>query len=442
MSLDVAHLLGLVIYEFLLILPLARPISRGRVPFSKDFLFWVSLVNLVILTVKSPGHLLVPLFLLQPNFLVGGATAEAFVSVAYKYSSLTLFIHSFYALFVILGFWFFLMLFNPLDKTSGYLREIKASKAFLWLTLVLFLFIVIGMGGISGILENFMNLSAGRLSARENIGLVLVISSVLPILLLVAGFLKRELLSIGWYRVCFLATIILQFLLGGSRSLFVFNIMLYFVTYFTVFKKINVLPASVLFLCVVFLTGIMGIARSTGGDFSDFSLAEGAELTYEEIGVRDINASTQVTEHVNSIGGFLLGESYVGAVLFFIPRSIWEGKPRGAGAYAASIINLGYADRFYTSASYPISAPAELYLNFWFFGVFFGGVLTGLIYALLSRFGGYSFRPLSFGIFLIGLLTLRGGLSSDAIIPFLQCAVLFLCFWWFLRVMRFGKQSS
>ena len=441
-GLDIAHALSLLLLEFFLILPLFRLVSRGKVSFLKDFLFWVTLINLIVALAKNPAHIILPSLLLNPGFISENSQAPSIISNFYQYSTNSLMVHLIYSVIVIVGYWLCLSQIRYVRKqTAGRVNNVSTTRIF-WLILIWLGMVLFSMGGISGLLDHFIELSAGRLSARKNIGFILVLSSLLPVVYLLAGFLTPVYFKKNWYRLIFFALLLLQFLLGGSRSAFIFNILIYFVVYLSVHEKVKLLPIVILPVVMVSLIGILGVGRSTGGDFSSLNvdrqlLSSGASMTYTEISQRDINASTRVIDSVTESGQFLLGESYLGAILFFVPRSVWQDKPRGGGAYAASIINYGFADRRYTSASYPISAPAELFLNFWFFGVVVGGLLTSLLYAVISNFGGYFFSPLSLALFLISLITLRAGVSSEAIIPFLQYLFIFFVFYMFFIKVKF-----
>lgn len=445
-GLDIAHALSLLLLEFVLILPLLRLVSRGRVSFVKDFLFWVTLINLIVFLAKNPAHILLPILLLQPEFLSENSRAASIISSYYQYGTDSMMVHLIYTSLVVAGYWLCLSQFRYARKSTTVRIENISSKRIFWLIIIWLGIVLFSVGGISGLLSHFIDLSSGRLSARKNIGLALVLSSLLPVVCLLAGFLNPEYFKRNWFRFTFLMLLLLQFLLGGSRSAFVFNIVIYLVVFLSVNGKIKLLPIIILPLAMISIIGLSGVGRSTGGDFSTIKLdrdfwSNGVSMTYEEISQRNINASTRVIDSVEESGQFLLGESYVGALLFFIPRSVWENKPRGGGAYAASIINYGFADRGYTSASYPISAPAELFLNFWFFGVVIGGLLTGLLYAAISRLGGYVFRPLSLVLFLIALITLRAGISSEAIIPFLQYLFIFFVFYVFFIKVKFCEKD-
>lgn len=64
----------------------------------------------------------------------------------------------------------------------------------------------------------------------------------------------------------------------------------------------------------------------------------------------------------------------LGSIFFFVPRSIWKGKPEGSGTYIAEMQGLGFDN---------ISCPvfAEGYLN----GGFFGFILMAALFATIVK---------------------------------------------------------
>ena len=77
--------------------------------------------------------------------------------------------------------------------------------------------------------------------------------------------------------------------------------------------------------------------------------------------------------------GFAWGKQILGALLFFVPRSLWPGKPEGTGHTA--IVHL---DQFYFSnVSAPM--PAEGYVNFGLVGVVLMAVFFGLLVCRIDR---------------------------------------------------------
>ena len=73
-------------------------------------------------------------------------------------------------------------------------------------------------------------------------------------------------------------------------------------------------------------------------------------------------------------GGGRSGENFLGVLFFWVPRSMWPGKPAPTGELVSS--SLGYQ---YTNVANPL--PAEAYVSFGLVGVVVVFILLGLITA-------------------------------------------------------------
>jgi len=80
--------------------------------------------------------------------------------------------------------------------------------------------------------------------------------------------------------------------------------------------------------------------------------------------------------------GIVYGKQLAGALLFFVPRSIWTGKPLGSGTYLAEFLSGKFE-----VANFNIGNPliAEMYLNFHLLGIMIGAFLYGTVTALLDK---------------------------------------------------------
>ena len=76
--------------------------------------------------------------------------------------------------------------------------------------------------------------------------------------------------------------------------------------------------------------------------------------------------------------GIEWGYQFVGNILFFVPRTLWEDKPIGTGA----TIMEGLGANF-TNVSAPL--PAEMYMNFGLVGLVLGGILVGMFLSYLDK---------------------------------------------------------
>lgn len=80
----------------------------------------------------------------------------------------------------------------------------------------------------------------------------------------------------------------------------------------------------------------------------------------------------QMLARAFEVGKLSLGYGFLGAILFFIPREIWASKPIGSAQEISALSDLSL-----DNVSMPLIG--ELYLNFWYVGVFFGAVIMGLV---------------------------------------------------------------
>lgn len=120
------------------------------------------------------------------------------------------------------------------------------------------------------------------------------------------------------------------------------------------------------------------------------------------------------------------GENFLGALLFWVPRTLWEGKPVDSGRLVSS--DLGYE---YTNVSSPL--PAEALLSSGVFGVILvfsllGYAMSRVEAAALSSRNGMSHKVLFYALS-AGFITiiLRGALNGIAPVigpAFVACAML------------------
>jgi len=127
-------------------------------------------------------------------------------------------------------------------------------------------------------------------------------------------------------------------------------------------------------------------------------------------------------QHVFDLGEVTYGQQLLGAVLFFIPRSIWAEKPVGTGGWLAEKYNLDWKN---VSANY----FAEGFVNFGFIGVliFLIVLIIALIY--IDRLKKMSTRNILLYFFIPGAMPiiLRGDLinSLSIIMPLIVIAMAF-----------------
>ncbi len=280
-----------------------------------------------------------------------------------------------------------------------------------------------------GVVQHLVSLQSGRLIARSDDNLVFLLLGFLPFLVLLFYAKNDKVLSSILFWISLITASILQFVIGGSRS----SILVVWFSFFVLYSlKKKMLPyiSIVISIFLAFLfVGYLGIYRASVTEDSQtvensysLEVSELLETTSKEIKTRNVSSDLMVSGLVPGFHSHLFGQTYIGALAFFIPRSIWPNKPRGAGAYNAAIIHGGNESAInYEGASYPISARSEAYWNFSYFGVIiifflYGYFLRMLVQLYLSN----SSNPYIEILFILGLIVLRGGPGSDGIIPFVQ----------------------
>lgn len=87
---------------------------------------------------------------------------------------------------------------------------------------------------------------------------------------------------------------------------------------------------------------------------------------------------------INYVGqlGIVCGKQLAGALLFFVPRSIWTEKPVGSGTFIAYTL-----EKKYDVTHFNIGIPliSEMYLNFHIAGILIGAVFYGVITGWLDK---------------------------------------------------------
>ena len=110
---------------------------------------------------------------------------------------------------------------------------------------------------------------------------------------------------------------------------------------------------------------------------------------------------------------FTWGNQLLGALLFFVPRSVWSEKPVGSGYHVAEMSGFNFLN---------VSAPlwAEGFINFGLIGTFIFMLLLGMLLKRLDSFAllpSHSIATRVMIAFLVGFLTmiLRGDLMTACV---------------------------
>ncbi len=142
---------------------------------------------------------------------------------------------------------------------------------------------------------------------------------------------------------------------------------------FNLYKRRDCTYVSTVFFGMIFIFPILDLFRWIGVDSSQ---------TFQKV----INIDYYFGGHFDAFQNFVrviildfhtYGQQILGAIFFFIPRSIWVSKAEGSGFLLAENANLAFNN---------ISTPliAELYLDFSFFGIIFGFFILGFVYRYID----------------------------------------------------------
>ncbi len=132
----------------------------------------------------------------------------------------------------------------------------------------------------------------------------------------------------------------------------------------------------------------------------------------------DFDAYMQIVSTVTYLengGDFRYGNNFLGALLFFVPRSIWPGKPEPSGQIVADY--LGY---WYVNVSNPL--PTEALLAFGVIGpvlfLFWLGYVLARIDLLMVRKAPFQIYAMNFFVYALWsafiVIILRGALNAVA----------------------------
>lgn len=298
--------------------------------------------------------------------------------------------------------------------------------------------------GNGGLAAHFAGLALGRFEAREASGHLLVIIGVLPYVILLAGAVRPAVVRRRWFVALLVAASAAQFVATGSRSNTFLPVAAYLALWIWANGRVPAGRIAVLALVPLFAVGLLGGLRASGLGLGDepaaaapvsLDAASLVERAREEIAGRDaVSGEIAILQKVPDEVPYLYGLTYVSAVAFFVPRSLWPEKPRGVGAHVAAMLFEGWPSTVgYTGQSFPAGGMAEAYWNFGVGGVIVAFAAFGLFYRLLAqRFLARPQDPFAVVLLVMALVTL-GDVDSDSVVGFLQRTVLLYLAW---RVLR------
>jgi hypothetical protein len=161
--------------------------------------------------------------------------------------------------------------------------------------------------------------------------------------------------------------------------------------------------------------------------FDDVSLAQVSDRLVDHYFSINYDSWANIYTAIEIAGahGVQWGHQLLGSLLFFVPSSVWSGKPLATGVFLGDYLIANYS-MWFTNLSAPLIA--EGYLDFGFVGVILYAGATALIVTVLNKVALHSSKWLSFPLAVYGavflMIVLRGslmvalGFASAALLAF------------------------
>lgn len=422
-------LIPYILTEVFLLLPIIFSKFLGTKTGWLHPLVFPTLFIILLDLVKDPFSILAPLFIFNGDFPVTQYILHEGVSPSIVlYSHLKLNTINFIAIAgLYVGFNFKSINISNIFEESK-TQDISSTRLFILMGLI-FIILFYFLNSSGGIVSYMSSLAFGRFNLRSSAGYIFVLLGFLPYLFVIWYANDKQILKNFFFISGFFLATILQFIVSGSRSALFIPWTMMLVTWMLFNKKIPIRMITFLAISALITVGILGQIRG-GADIDssieDFNTLDAISQTLDEASQRNIGMDIGVLDNVPYNVDHLYGTTYIGVISFWVPRSIWPDKPRGAGAYSASLIfsQLGSA-KDYSGASYPIKSSTELYWNFSYFGVVVGYILFGIFLKNLTViFQRSNLNPILVTFFIICLFQLRGGPGSDGLVQFFQTIIL------------------
>lgn len=279
---------------------------------------------------------------------------------------------------------------------------------------------IVSQGGIGGVISSW---AGGRFRALRFAGPMIVLVGIMPASVMVWFALEPRSGRNPLFLASVVATCLFEFLMTGSRSAPIYVLIWLGMIWMLRERRLPLLRVAALGVTGILLIGLLGQLRRSGWE-ADREAVEGDNSGLVNDALIELQERQRSDPSVGVVGRvmggepLLMGESYVGALLFFIPRVIWHDKPRGAGAIYVSKL-YGQGDMSY---GIPIGAVAEAFWNFHVVGVILVFFLYGMFHDWLARFLlGRPEDPARWVLFIATVFRLRP--ATDSFIPFMHLIV-------------------
>lgn len=245
-----------------------------------------------------------------------------------------------------------------------------------------------------GLIDHLIAMQSGRSALFEGLGQFLFVAefAILPVLVWFA-YARRPFVDPRWL-LALLAAALVGMLTSGSRSAFVYPLIVLMLLWWQKAGRILIVPGLALALVAIVAVGTFGaIRQDRSGDTIDTSifdptaLAGAIETAQAEFSNRNAEEGS-FAAFVGAQSTMLMGRTYVASAAFFVPRFAWPDKPRSADAYNMWV-NFSGNDlaTFGTGQVWgiPVGPVEEAFWNFHVFGVAIVFLCLGSFHRWLSN---------------------------------------------------------
>jgi oligosaccharide repeat unit polymerase len=300
-----------------------------------------------------------------------------------------------------------------------------------------------------GIVQHFLSFAGGRHEELGGLGHfgVLVRGGVLASVVWYAADQTAGKNPLFWGVT--LLSLAIVFLWNGSRSDVIFPMGYMLLIWMFRNRKVPWFKGVIAAFVALLLFGMLGLLRSSTSSgkvawtvLTEFNVERSLEYADEQLERRTLNPGGSLSAVVGRVPkdvDYLYGRTYVGAVLFFVPRAIWENKPRATGPYVVEYLygNPGRAelrDSPPKGKGIPPGGVGAAYWNFHVPGVIILFALLGIFHRWLARTYQYNSSVVLAPLYIYALLGV--GVSPNSLVSAFQEIVMLLLVYSFLGIFR------
>lgn len=281
-----------------------------------------------------------------------------------------------------------------------------------------------------GLTAHFSTFGYGRESAVGGDGFIHALIRFGFLATIIWYAFKNEASKNPLFWIALAITIPTQFLLSGTRSSIIYSAIIVFMIYMLKTHKIPTIRVAMFAFIGVLIIGVLGeLRKSTFGGkevnweiLTSHDLESALEIYSDDIAQRkaaypDITALALGVETT----GLLWGKTYLGALLFFVPRAIWDDKPHSIGFYTGTLL-------YGSQGGKPPGNVVEAYWNFHIIGVFLVFFLYGTFLNWLARMLPINNHP-AFHVIYVMILFYFGPGSLGTVGCFQKLSAVLIILW-------------